>query len=124
MQLVAGLHFVPVRLEVRRIDGTKTTISYLMLMEALLNEGVEVDFKLMNALLAERYKKNRLFQESGYSSDGLFVKALQLGYGYAITCNKAQGGDWENVFVNTNMVEDNKCLYKAVTRSSKNLKLF
>jgi len=55
-----------------------------------------------------------------------YVNALRVKYGYAITCHKAQGGEWDNVFVDfygrTGLSTD--CLrwsYTAITRAKKRL---
>lgn len=68
-----------------------------------------------------RYKK---IKENPY------FNALQVKYGYAVTCHKAQGGEWQNVFldlgyVNPSFMGDNfyRWLYTSVTRSSKMLYL-
>lgn len=53
-----------------------------------------------------------------------------INYGYAITCHKAQGSNYYNVYVdghdilkNKNIPEAKKCLYTAMTRSSNELHL-
>lgn len=57
-----------------------------------------------------------------------FINALRCRFGYCITCHKAQGGEWKNVFLNIepafdhlNLVNQYRWLYTAVTRSSQNL---
>lgn len=56
-----------------------------------------------------------------------YFNALQVKYGYAITCHKAQGGEWESVLVDfTGMKGFNnstffRWAYTAITRTSKNL---
>ena len=51
--------------------------------------------------------------------------ALQIKYAYAITCHKAQGGQWEDVYIDQGyMTEDMLCedyirwLYTAITRAT------
>ena len=59
-----------------------------------------------------------------------YLNALKTVYGYALTCHKAQGGEWNEVF----LYLDNKIhgikkpgiyqwLYTAVTRAKENLHL-
>jgi superfamily I DNA/RNA helicase len=59
-----------------------------------------------------------------------YLNALKTVYGYALTCHKAQGGEWNEVF----LYLDNKIhgikkpgiyqwLYTAVTRAKENLYL-
>lgn len=57
----------------------------------------------------------------------LYFNALQAKYGYAITCHKSQGGEWENAFVDFKVYIGKlskgffRWAYTAITRSSKQL---
>lgn len=59
--------------------------------------------------------------------EDLYFNAFQVKYGYAITCHKSQGGEWENAFVNlqTYMKVLSKGFfrwaYTGITRSKSNL---
>jgi len=57
-----------------------------------------------------------------------FLNALRAVYGYAITCHKAQGGEWEDVYLDIPRRLSHKptrvtyqWLYTAVTRASNRL---
>jgi len=56
-----------------------------------------------------------------------YFNAMKIKFGYAITCHKAQGSEWNNVFVNckAHMGSLNssyfRWLYTAITRTSKKL---
>lgn len=59
-----------------------------------------------------------------------YFNALLVKYGYAVTCHKAQGGEWKNVFLdlgylNESHMGDNfyRWLYTSITRSSQMLYL-
>jgi exodeoxyribonuclease-5 len=59
-----------------------------------------------------------------------YFNALQVKYGYAVTCHKAQGGEWRNVFIDLSYINpdhlgDNfyRWLYTSITRSTKMLYL-
>lgn len=59
-----------------------------------------------------------------------FFNALQVKFAYAVTCHKAQGGQWENVFVDQGFFKEDmisyeylRWLYTAVTRSTGKLYL-
>jgi exodeoxyribonuclease-5 len=59
-----------------------------------------------------------------------YLNALQIKFGYAITCHKAQGGQWPAVFVDQGYltaemlgVEYVRWLYTAITRASEKLYL-
>lgn len=62
--------------------------------------------------------------------EDIYYNALQIKYGYAVTCHKAQGGQWSNVFVDQGYITDEmvtpdyfRWLYTAITRSSHKLYL-
>jgi len=58
-----------------------------------------------------------------------YFNALQLKYGYAITCHKSQGGEWQNVYVDFNVfmgIQSQsfyRWAYTAITRAEKKLYL-
>lgn len=59
-----------------------------------------------------------------------YFNALQVKFAYAVTCHKAQGGQWDAVFVDIGFVPDEqkntellKWLYTAFTRATKKLYL-
>ena len=69
----------------------------------------------------ERYKKIR---------DDSFYNAMQIKFGYAVTCHKAQGGQWSAVFVDKMLFGDEEMsrdmlrwLYTAITRATEKLYL-
>ena len=73
------------------------------------------------SLRTERYKKNPVFRESGFSKDDRYVGAIRLTYGHSITCNKAQGGEWDKVYMNAFLLPSLKYQYTAVTRAKTEL---
>ncbi|MDX9751961.1 MAG: ATP-binding domain-containing protein, partial [Flavobacteriales bacterium] len=59
-----------------------------------------------------------------------WLNSLQVKYGYAVTCHKAQGGQWNTVFVDQGYITEDmidiayvRWLYTAVTRASQRLYL-
>ena len=55
-----------------------------------------------------------------------YYNALQIKYAYAITCHKAQGGQWTNVFIDQGYMSEDmlgpdyfRWLYTAITRATK-----
>ena len=43
-------------------------------------------------------KKDKLVFDTALRNDP-YLNALRCSYGYAITCHKAQGGEWNSVFI-------------------------
>ena len=59
-----------------------------------------------------------------------YYNALQVKYGYAVTCHKAQGGEWKRVFIDQGYISEDmvnpdyyRWLYTAFTRASEKLHL-
>jgi len=128
------LDFRDVRVEVMSADGTpvtfKTTLldSFLTSAEGSLHpydhRALYVDFK-------ERMRHRgikpgtREFWEQMRSD--LYFNALQVKYGYALTCHKAQGGEWPEVLVDMKVYCGRlsafffRWVYTAFTRSGQHL---
>jgi exodeoxyribonuclease-5 len=86
----------------------------------------ELFFEIEKDYIHEKNKRKRydLILKNPY------FNALQIKYAYAVTCHKAQGGQWEHVFVDGSFLayespdeSTNKWLYTAFTRASKSLNL-
>jgi exodeoxyribonuclease-5 len=123
MEDVAGLHFLPVKLTSKNIDGNTDTIEDYILVESILNpEGLKTEQE--NRLRHERFQKNKVYRETGNASDDRYVGAIRAAYGHSITCNKAQGGEWNKVFMNSFFIPTLKYQYTAVTRAKSQLTLY
>lgn len=71
-----------------------------------------------------RKKRNEIIREHPY------YNALQVKFAYAVTCHKAQGGQWDTVFLDQGYIHEgmlgreyNRWLYTAITRAVKQLYL-
>jgi len=83
-----------------------------------LYEGVSLDYEHINN------KKERLLA----IKQDPYYNALQIKFAYAVTCHKAQGGQWDAVFVDQGYLTDEmvdleflRWLYTAVTRAKMEL---
>ncbi len=79
---------------------------------------------LADVVAGNKGERFRQFRQNPY------VNALQVKYAYAVTCHKAQGGQWKSVFVDQGYVTEEmidreyvRWLYTAVTRASEKLYL-
>ena len=90
----------------------------------------ELQQKLFEAI-AEDYPEitNRRFLIKKIYENQYF-NALQVKFAYAVTCHKAQGGQWKKVFIDPGQVSDERLnsdfyrwLYTALTRASENVYL-
>jgi hypothetical protein len=88
------------------------------------NKALYLDFCIRHPFLK---RKSAEFKHA-LKADPYF-NALRLKFGYAITCHKAQGSEWNNVFVKCKSHQDQltadyfRWLYTAITRAAKNLYL-
>jgi exodeoxyribonuclease-5 len=86
--------------------------------------------ELFNTILAEYMSiKSRKKQIEAVRNDKYF-NALQIKFSYAVTCHKAQGGQWERVFIDQGMFNSQETsidylrwLYTAITRATDKLYL-
>lgn len=74
--------------------------------------------------LPSKYKQHQAVRENPY------FNALQVKFAYAVTCHKAQGGQWQNVFVEKPWLPDGEVnldylrwLYTAFTRAREKIYL-
>ena len=96
-------------------------------LDTLTSESASLTPEQQNALYAgvsadysDRGSKKRIWEAV---REDQYFNALQLKYADAITCHKAQGGQWRCVFIDNpfwlefQTVEDMKWLYTALTRA-------
>ena len=118
----ADLHFVNANLAYTNTEGHEQTMVSKILVDTLVNENGTLPHQVSQRLVHEAIKHNRKFRESRKSEDDPYVGALRVRYGYALTCHKAQGGEWEHVFLNPLYRRDDlRWCYTAITRASQHL---
>lgn len=93
------------------------------IIETLLNSHApSLSVEQMRAIY-RNCKRRRLTTVAAMLNDP-FYSALHVKYGYAFTCHKAQGGEWDTVFVDftkRNGLSDDQLRWKytAITRASR-----
>lgn len=126
-----GFHFAEVSLRAIDYDYEIDTMVWL---DTLLTENPEMNYEMQKKLaerIAEDYPEVRdkrerwkLIMQSPY------YNALQVRFAYAVTCHKAQGGQWKRVFIDPGKVDDEhlgeefyRWLYTALTRAQEQVYL-
>ena len=131
------LHFADVTL---RFDNQEETDCKILL--DLLDSDVMGRYGIPNITTEEVMRRLEQGAASDYGDErnmrkrielirkDVWLNALQVRYAYAMTCHKAQGGQWSAVFVDLGYYEDllangglARWLYTATTRAAKNLYL-
>ncbi|SIT78717.1 ATP-dependent DNA helicase [Pontibacter indicus] len=90
----------------------------------------EQNKKLYDAVLQDYADIKNKRERSKEMKQNPYLNALQVKFAYALTCHKAQGGQWKAVFVDQGFLKDDmvneefaRWLYTALTRSSDELYL-
>jgi ATP-dependent exoDNAse (exonuclease V) alpha subunit len=127
-----GLSFLLV--EVQELLS-KNTYNVLLVEDVLYSISTNLNNKQHKDLMIDYYRRMKdkgIYQKDQSFRDGMltdpYLNALKSVYGYALTCHKSQGGEWNEVF----LYLDNKIhgipkpsiyqwLYTAITRAKETL---
>ena len=131
-EIIERYGFKFAKASIRLMDyENENEIDTILLLDTINSESPSLKY--------DEYKK--LYTEVGIDYKGQkdinkkikeneFFNAVQIKFGYSITCHKAQGGQWKNVFIDIGyfkkeMLDKNylRWLYTAFTRSTENLYL-
>ena len=127
-----GFRFADVTLSL--VDYEDCEIDVKIMLDTLVSESPSLTRDESERLFAAvwedypeiRSKRKRMEQVR----NNPYYNALQVKYGYAVTCHKAQGGQWQRVFVDQGFVSPDmtgldyyRWLYTAFTRASEKLYL-
>ena len=125
-----GLRFADVALVLPDYDNRE--IECTVVLDSLRSESPSLTREQSEALyqgVSEDYadvplKHDRMMK----IRDDAYFNALQVKYAYAVTCHKAQGGQWEHVYVDQGYMTDEMVtpdyihwLYTAFTRATNRL---
>ena len=124
-----GFHFVKAELA---IDDYEEELSAWVMLDTLLSESPALTYEQSRALYraveadyADIGSKKKRFEKI---RENEFYNALQIKFAYAVTCHKAQGGQWDAVFIDQGYLTDDmlddeywRWLYTAITRARKRL---
>lgn len=119
--------------QVRLLDYECPPFDTVLLLDVLEADQPALSFEDSNTLY-QKVTEDYAHERSKYKrylgvKNNRFFNALQVKYSYAITCHKAQGGQWKRVFVEKpyspeGMNTDHlRWLYTAFTRASERLYL-
>ncbi len=128
---IYGRHFVEAELS---IDGYEEEVSALIMLDTLTTDSSSLSteenrmfYLQIESDFADLPSRKKRFEKI---RDNEYYNALQVKFAYAITCHKAQGGQWDVVFVDQGWLADDmlnddywRWLYTAVTRARKKLYL-
>ena len=130
-QELYGFRFAKVH--VRLVDyPDQDTFDTVLILDTLDAEGHALTFEQSNKLyqrVIQDYSHLPKYKQYPEVKKNLFFNALQVKFAYALTCHKAQGGQWKCVFIEKPYLPEGpttdyyRWLYTAITRASENLYL-
>jgi len=134
--LNVALNFRDVMVALPQPDGDDLILKAKILDDFLHGDDASLDSAQQRALYVDFLKRHRHIDRKkqrdefqlALRSDPYF-NALRLRFGYAVTCHKAQGGEWSHVIVscatrqNPRSSDYFRWLYTAMTRTSGKLYL-
>ncbi|NLI36122.1 MAG: AAA family ATPase [Bacteroidales bacterium] len=129
---IYGFHFVDVTLLFPNYDDLE--IDATLLLDTLHSEtpalSTENSERLFKAVFEDYSEIPLKHDKMKKIKADPYYNALQVKYAYAITCHKAQGGQWKNVFLDQAYIPPNyitpeyfRWLYTAFTRATGTLYL-
>ena len=123
---IYGFHFADVLLRFQDYD---LEYEVKVLLDTLQTETPalprELGDKLFHAVLEDYEDLRTKVEKMKAIKADPFFNAVQVKYAYAVTCHKAQGGQWMNVFVDIGYMTEEmlgedfyRWLYTAITRAT------
>ena len=117
---------------IRMIDyPTMKPFETILLLDTLTSESPSLTYEESNTLY-QAVKEDYADEKSKYKQflaikKNPYFNALQVKFSYAMTCHKAQGGQWKTVFIEQPYLPEGiskeyiRWLYTAVTRAQEKL---
>lgn len=118
----AGLSFQEASIQTVDMDGVVSEWKTLVSLDHLKSHKGLLEREQEKNLVHEAMKMNPSFREYPMPWNDPYVGALRLRYGYALTCHKAQGSEFNNLILHPYYPRDDKrWLYTAITRAKQEL---
>ncbi len=127
-----GFHFADVSLEFP--DYNKTELDTVVVLDTLVAEAPaltqEQNTKLFQSVMEDYADIPRKADRMKQLREDQYFNAMQIKFGYAVTCHKAQGGQWAHIYLDQGYMTDEMLttdyihwLYTAFTRATEHLYL-
>ncbi|MGD9977538.1 MAG: ATP-dependent RecD-like DNA helicase [Bacteroidales bacterium] len=121
-------------LTIRLLDDDKQLIDVRIILDSLMMDGPSLGADHMKNLyqqVAQDYMHIKTYKARLKKiKEDSFFNAMQVKFAYAVTCHKAQGGQWPNVFIDQGFFRKEmltreylRWLYTAITRATEKVYL-
>ena len=122
-----GLHFCEATIEL--IDYSNLEIRVKLLLDSISSDGPSItkqqSNELYNSVLNDYSDETTQAKKMAKLKVDPYYNALQVKFSYAVTCHKAQGGQWKHVYIDAGYqaeksldMEFFRWLYTAFTRAT------
>ena len=128
-QEIYGFRFAKVHVQL--VDyPDQDAFDTVLILDALDAEGHALTHQQSNELykkVRQDYSHLPTYKQYPEVKKNPYFNALQVKYAYALTCHKAQGGQWKRVFIEKPYLPEGpsvdyyRWLYTAITRASEHL---
>lgn len=127
-----GFHFADATLTFPDLDDAELTVT--VLLDTLQSEAPALTAaqqeQLYDRIIEDYADLTTKAARYGELKKDIYFNALQVKYAYAVTCHKAQGGQWQHVYLDQGYMTDDMLtpsyihwLYTAFTRATDHLYL-
>ena len=127
-----GFRFADVALEFPDYDNTE--LDTVVVLDTLTTEAPalthEQNEKLFQSIMEDYADVPRKADRMKQLREDEYFNAMQIKFGYAVTCHKAQGGQWAHIYLDQGYMTDEMLtadyihwLYTAFTRATEHLYL-
>ena len=125
-----GLRFADVNLKLA--DYKELDFDAKIMMDSLSVESASMDRNRMKEFFFSVMEDYQHVKGKKHRTDAIredpFFNALQVKFAYAVTCHKAQGGQWKHVYIDQGYITEERMdreyyrwLYTAFTRATEKL---
>ena len=125
-----GFHFADITMQMPDYDDVELTCT--VLLNTLQSEApaltAEQNEAFFHAVMEDYADLPTKTERMEHMRKDIYYNALQIKYAYAVTCHKAQGGQWAHVYVDQGYMTDDMLspdylhwLYTAFTRATEKL---
>jgi len=122
------------KVKVRMIDyPEQKPFETILLLDTITSESPSLTYEQQNQLykevMADYENEKAAYKKYKKVKENKFFNALQVKFSYAVTCHKAQGGQWNTIFIEQPYLPNGidrdylRWLYTALTRAKEKVYL-
>jgi exodeoxyribonuclease V len=129
VKTITDIRFTKATLELQDDKGNTQQFDTWINLDVLFSNDGSLTFEQEKALKGYAMTNNSDYRLSQMRSDDIYMGAARLRFSYAMTCNKAQGSEWDHVLVHPFRMrgpnhDTQRWTYTAITRGRETVQSF